>query len=150
MIVINKYKLFYLSLTMCTFILAPSGLVSAKELPTVKVEKLLSTGSSWEGTAYKSYPDAAPEISMVKITIPPHTKLPWHTHPMINAGYILSGEITLEKKVTGETRHFTEGQAIAETVGQIHRGVTGDKPVTLIVFYAGAKGLPLSEPSADK
>jgi hypothetical protein len=27
----------------------------------------------------------------------------------------------------------------------LHRGVTGDAPVTLIVFYAGTAGLPLSQ-----
>jgi len=30
-------------------------------------------------------------------------------------------------------------------VGELHRGITGDKPVELIVFYAGTKGMPLSQ-----
>jgi hypothetical protein len=34
---------------------------------------------------------------------------------------------------------------IAETVGVWHRGVTGDQAADLLVFYAGAPGVPLSE-----
>ena len=67
---------------------------------------------------------------------------------MPNAGYVLSGELTLEK-ADGVTKHFVAGQAITETVDCIHRGVTGEAPVVLIVFYAGAPGLPLSQPASD-
>jgi hypothetical protein len=67
---------------------------------------------------------------------------------MPNAGYVLSGELTLEEK--GRiSRHFVAGQAITETVNRIHRGVTGQAPVVLIVFYAAAPGLPLSQPASD-
>jgi hypothetical protein len=31
---------------------------------------------------------------------------------------------------------------LPEMVGTVHRGWTGDAPVELIVFYAGAKGMP--------
>jgi hypothetical protein len=62
---------------------------------------------------------------------------------MPNAAYVLSGELTLDEK-GGTRKHFVAGQAISETVNRIHRGVTGEAPVVLIVFYAGAPGLPLS------
>jgi hypothetical protein len=67
---------------------------------------------------------------------------------MPNAGYVLSGELTLEGR-DGVREHFVAGQAITETVDRIHRGVTGQAPVILIVFYAGAPGLPLSQPASD-
>ena len=36
------------------------------------------------------------------------------------------------------------GDAIAETVNSVHRGVTGDAGVVLIVFYSGNSELPLT------
>jgi len=112
----------------------------------VAMETLLQTSTSWDGAAYKNYPAGQPEISIVKVTIPPHTKMQWHTHPMPNAGYLLSGELTVERQDGSAKHHYTAGQAIAETVGTVHRGVTGDSPAVIIVFYAGTKGMPLSQP----
>jgi quercetin dioxygenase-like cupin family protein len=137
-------KLIPLALLACTL----SGLALAQQTsptaPAPQIETLTKTTSSWDETPLKSYPSGQPEITVLKITIPPHTALKWHTHPMPNAGYILSGEITLEKK-DGTKKHFVAGQAVTETVDIVHRGVTGDQPVTLIVFYAGTPGLPLSQ-----
>ncbi len=112
--------------------------------PPPKVETLLKTTSSWDGTPYKAYPSGQPEITVLKITIPPHSALKWHTHPIPNAAYVLSGEFTIEKK-DGTRKHFTAGEAVTETVDILHRGITEDQPVTLIVFYAGAPGVPLSQ-----
>ncbi|QYD73694.1 cupin domain-containing protein [Paraburkholderia edwinii] len=110
----------------------------------IKVETLLKTTKSWDGTPYKGYPSGSPQLSVLKIEIPAHSVLPWHTHPMPNAGYVVSGEITVEKK-DGEKQTVKAGQVLPETVGSVHRGVTGDSPVTLIVFYAGTEGMPLSQ-----
>jgi quercetin dioxygenase-like cupin family protein len=111
----------------------------------VKVEQLLQTTHSWDGTPYFSYLKGQPQITILKITIPPNTALDWHQHPMINAGYVLSGKITLEKKSSHERKVFQAGQALAESVNIWHRGYTTDQPVELIVFYAGAPGVPLSK-----
>ncbi len=107
---------------------------------------LLKTTSSWDGTPYKHYPAGQPQISVLKITIPAHTVLKWHTHPMPISAYILSGSLTVEKR-DGTRRHFVAGEAMAEVMGVVHRGFTGDKPAVLIVFYAGSQGLPLSKPA---
>lgn len=125
----------------------PGSLAMAAQQPPVQSQTLLSTGSSWDGAPYTAYPSGQPQLSVLKITIPPHTSLKWHTHPMPNAAYIVSGEITVEEKDGGKKRHFTAGQVVPETVNTIHRGVSGDKPVVLIVFYAGTKGMPLSQPA---
>ncbi|CAB3775143.1 cupin domain-containing protein [Paraburkholderia humisilvae] len=116
----------------------------AEQPASVNVQTLLKTDASWDGARYKSYPSGRPQISVLRIEIPPHTSLPWHTHPMPNAAYVLGGELTVEKPDGGKQR-ITVGQVLPETVGTVHRGVTGDNPVTLIVFYAGSDGLPLSE-----
>jgi quercetin dioxygenase-like cupin family protein len=121
------------------------GSVRAQEPPAVQIETLMRTGASWDGVPYTSYPGGAPEITVLQITVAPHSALAWHTHPMPNAAYVLSGEITVEKKSTGEKKLITKGQVLPEMVNALHRGVTGDAPVVLIVFYAGTKGMPLSQ-----
>ena len=87
----------------------------------IQVETLIQSTSSWDGTPYRAYPAGQPQITVLKITIPPYTTMKWHSHPMPNAGYILSGELTIEKK-DGTKKHFVAGQAVSETVDSIHRG----------------------------
>ncbi len=111
----------------------------------VQVDTLCRNSSSWDGKAYTAYPNTRPELTVLKITIPANSALRWHLHPMPNAGYVLSGKITLEKKIGGKKKVFTQGQAFAEMVNELHRGRTGNQPVVLIVFYAGTSGMPLSK-----
>jgi quercetin dioxygenase-like cupin family protein len=111
----------------------------------IKREILLQSSKSWDNTPYIRYPDAAPELTVLKLTIPANSKLPWHTHPIPNAAYILSGELIVEDRNSGQTRRIKPGEALAEMVNITHRGVTGDEPVELVVFYAGSEGIPLAE-----
>lgn len=128
------------------FVLILLPQVTAKnDQSIVHAETLLRTGSSWDGEPYKSYPPGQPELSMLKITLAPHTQLEWHSHPMPSAAYIVSGELTLERQKDGKKQHFTAGQAVSETVDTFHRGVAGNEPVVLIVFYAGSPGLSLTQ-----
>jgi quercetin dioxygenase-like cupin family protein len=122
---------------------AACGPVLAEAPSSVKVDTLLKTDSAWDGTRYEAYPSGQPQITVQRIEVPPHSSLPWHTHPMPIAGYVVSGEITVEKP-DGEKRTVLAGQVLPETVGSVHRGTTGEQPVTLIVFYAGVDGMPLS------
>lgn len=122
------------------------GLVATgnPSLPSIKRETLTMSTSSWDGVPYKSYPAGRPQMAVLKITLAPHTTMNWHTHPIPSAAYVLSGDLTVEKK-DGTRKHFVAGQAFTETVNSIHRGITDDKGVVLIVFYAGKAGLPLSQ-----
>jgi quercetin dioxygenase-like cupin family protein len=86
----------------------------------------------------------------LKITLAPHTQLEWHSHPIPNAAYSVAGELTLERQKDGKKQHFSAGQALSETVGTVHRGVTGGEPVVIIVFYAGTPGTPVSQYSFQK
>lgn len=113
----------------------------------VEVQELMRTNASWNGAAYGSYPEGAAEPVVAKITIPAHQELNWHSHPMPSFAYILSGEITVEDDM-GNKKHFTAGEVMPETVHTTHRGIVGDQPATFIVFYAGTKGMPLSQPAA--
>jgi quercetin dioxygenase-like cupin family protein len=138
---------FFITICIAGLLLASS--VQAVETPSktspIKSEILLKTESSWDGVPYQSYPNGAPELTTVKISIPPHTVLPWHTHPMPNVAYVLSGELTVEKKANGQTKLLKTGDVLSEMVNQEHRGFTGDDGVVLLVFYAGVKDMPLSQ-----
>ncbi len=134
-------------------IVSVSAYVAASAPPagTIRSETLLKTGAAWDGSAYPGYPDGRPELSVLRITLPGHTTMDWHSHPVPNVAYIVSGELTVEKRDGSAplTRHFTAGQTIPELVNAAHRGVTGDQAVELIVFYAGTNGLPLAVRQAD-
>jgi quercetin dioxygenase-like cupin family protein len=112
--------------------------------PRVAVSQLLQTTRSWDGSKYSRYVAGQPQITILKIRIPPNTALDWHEHPMISAAYVASGQITLEIRGTRKRKTFSAGQALAESVATVHRGYTTSQPVDLVVFYAGAVGLPLS------
>ncbi|HTJ62494.1 MAG TPA: cupin domain-containing protein [Alphaproteobacteria bacterium] len=128
----------------CLLLLAGSA-TAADEMGAVKAETLLATGTAWDGEAYKAYPAGDPELSILRITVPAHTRLAWHEHPMPNAAYILSGTLTIEKQGDGKTKIVHAGDAVAEMADTVHRGVTGDVPVVLLAFYAGAKGVGVSK-----
>ncbi|OWO80507.1 cupin [Photorhabdus luminescens] len=112
----------------------------------INVEKLLETEKSWDGVFYQEYPKGTPQLSVLKITIAPNTSLDWHEHPVPNAAYVLDGVLTAEKKSSGEKRLLKAGEVVSEMVDSAHRGYTGKEGVTLLVFYAGQKGVPLSKP----
>ena len=115
--------------------------------PGINVEKLLETEKSWDGVLYKEYPKGTPQLSVLKITVAPNTSLAWHKQPIPNAAYVLNGVLTVEKTATGEKRLLKTGDVLPEMVDSAHRGYTGKEGVTLVVFYAGQKGIPLSKPA---
>lgn len=74
-------------------------------VPPIQVETLLQSASSWDGTPYTTYPTGQPLITVLKITIAPHTVMKWHSHPIQNAGVLLSGSLTTEDQ-NGTNRHL--------------------------------------------
>jgi len=109
---------------------------------------LLKTTRSWDGTPYPAYPSGQPQITVLRIVIPPHSTLAWHHHPVINAAYVLEGALTVEKRQEGtnSTCSLAAGEVLPELVGQVHRGYTGEQAATLIVFYAGTAGADITVP----
>lgn len=106
---------------------------------SVQSATLVKSHTSWDGSALPAYPKDAPEISVLKITIPPHTTLPLHKHPIINVGYMVKGSL---KVVSDENKTLVlkAGDAIIEVVDKWHYGVNeGDEPVEIVVVYAGVK-----------
>jgi quercetin dioxygenase-like cupin family protein len=99
---------------------------------------------SWNGDSLPAYPDGKPKISIVKVTIPPHSELPHHYHPVINAGVLLSGELTVVDE-KGNVLKMKSGDPIVEVVNTVHYGKNeGDIPAEILVFYAGAEGMEIA------
>ena len=78
-------------------LLAAAGAAHAAESTT-----LLKTTRSWDGTPYPAYPAGQPQVTVLRIVIPPHSTLAWHHHPVINAAYVLEGALTVEKRAQAE------------------------------------------------
>lgn len=114
--------------------------------PPVLDRTVLQADSSWNGVAYTEYPPGAARLTVVRFHVPAHTSLPWHTHPVPSAAYVVSGSFTVEERATGRRRTLVAGEAFAESVGDVHRGFTGDVAAEIVATYAGVPGVPLSVP----
>jgi quercetin dioxygenase-like cupin family protein len=119
----------------------------ARTVASAHREILLQTTQSWNGKPYTHYPTGQPQLTTIQMTIAPHTALPWHTHPFPNSVYVLSGTLTLRDKASGKTQVVHQGQAVGESVDDIHRGESGDEPTVLLITYAGTPGVPTSIPA---
>ncbi|ASQ90342.1 cupin [Prosthecochloris sp. GSB1] len=123
--------------------LSPSVL-NAREAAVTKVDVLAQSETSWDGNKLPRYGEGPAEVTILRIVIPPGTQLPEHRHPVINAGALMKGELTVVTD-KGKVLHLKEGESIVEVVETWHYGKNeGDVPAELIMFYAGNKGVPLS------
>jgi quercetin dioxygenase-like cupin family protein len=108
----------------------------------IKVEVLKKDTKSWNGNRLANYPKGQPEITITKITIPPHTALPMHKHPAITSGILLKGTLTVTTD-RNETITINEGDPLIEVYHQWHYGANNsDEPAEILAVYAGAKGVP--------
>ena len=115
-----------------------------EEKQGAEVKILAKTTKSWDGNNLPAYPDGTPEITILDITIPAGVELEWHNHPVINAGILVKGELTV---ITEENKvlHLKAGDSIVEVVNTWHYGKNeGNEPAQIIVFYAGVKDMPIT------
>ena len=109
----------------------------------IKVIQILKATEEWDGSALPPYPSKNPEITILSYEIPPGIRLPMHRHPVINAGVVLQGQLTVIAK-DGKQLILNAGDSIVELVNKWHYGVNqGSLPVKLIMFYIGEVGVPL-------
>lgn len=111
----------------------------------IQVVKLAESSKSWNGEKLPAYLNGQPKITILKITIPAHTKLAMHKHLVINAGVLIKGVLTVvdDKKNVLELK---AGDSIIELVNAYHYGENkGDVPAEIIVFYAGNEDIPITE-----
>ncbi len=126
------------------FLLLISGNVLAEETNAVQVDVLAKTSSSWDGSPLPDYPKGTPEITILRIRIPPGVQLRLHNHPEINAGLLLEGELTVVTE-DNKTLHLKAGESFVEVVNTWHYGKNeGTKTAELVVFYAGVVDAPIT------
>lgn len=126
----------------CALLLASN--VFAADLNAVQVETLAETSASWEGSPLPGYSPGPPQVTILRIKIPPGAQLPPHRHPGINAGVLLHGELTV---VTEDHRvlPLKAGEAIVEVVDTWHYGKNeGRETAEILVFYAGTVDTPIT------
>ncbi|WP_417459740.1 cupin domain-containing protein [Kordiimonas sp.] len=106
------------------------------------VEELMKADKDILGNPI-SYPNGDPaEITGIMITMEPGDSNGWHSHPVPTFGYVLSGELTVEYE-TGEVKVIGVGDTLVEAQHTPHQGHNrGSEMVKIVVFYAGAQGVP--------
>lgn len=137
----NKIKI--LPLSICLLLSLTSNLL-AENSNAIETRVLVKSNSSWDGNKLPAYKNGIPEVTILKITIPPGAQLPLHKHSVINAGVLLSGELTV---VTNDDKilHLKAGDSLVEVVNKNHYGKNeGSIPAEIIVFYAGVIGTPIT------
>jgi quercetin dioxygenase-like cupin family protein len=141
-----------LLLAMCLTLLL-SGYGSAEDIHGPTTDVVAKASVSWDGRNLPGYPSGKPEITILRIKIPPGSQLPLHKHSVINAGVLLHGDLTV---VTEDDKilHLKAGESIVEVVNTWHYGKNeGSTPAEIIVFYAGIIGTPITtnkQTSGDK
>ena len=105
---------------------------NATEPPPVQADNLLR--ESIAGVKGK-------EIIVSRVSLPPHTNLPWHWHPGEEFFYVIEGSVTLKRR--GEPDLLTgtgDAQNIAARI--VHTGSTGEQGAELVIFRVHAAGEP--------
>ena len=124
-------------------LLSSMGALALEETPAVQVTPLVKTTSSWTGKPI-AYPDGQAEITAMVIEIAPGAETGWHAHPVPSFAMVLEGtlEVTLKD---GQRKRMASGEALVEVIDTLHNGRNvGKGTVRLVVFYAGAVGVPLT------
>ncbi len=121
---------------LCSF---PS-IALADKPPAIKVKTLAKSTTSWNGDTLPAYPAGQPEVTVLRITIPPGMQLPLHEHPVINAGVLVKGELQINTK-DGESKLLKAGDALIELVNEWHYGANNSaEDAVIFVVYAGIEG----------
>ncbi len=108
------------------------------------VKELVKSTHSWNGDVLPAYPQGQPEITILRISVPAGAQLDTHSHPVINAGVLISGQLTVVTE-DGKTLHLKAGDPIVEVVNTWHYGINqGKVPAEIVMFYAGAIDTPIT------
>jgi quercetin dioxygenase-like cupin family protein len=107
---------------------------------SISVKELVRTSKSWDGKSLVPYPQGQPEITILRISIPAGARLETHSHPVINAGVLVNGQLTV-KTTDGKVLRLKAGDPIVEVVNTLHYRINeGSIPAEIVVFYAGIVG----------
>ncbi len=110
--------------------------------PLLAAEPILKSTTSWDGGAI-AYPQGQAEITSVILRIEEGDLPPFHCHPVPTVGYSLKGVVQVET-LDGKKTVVREGEPLVEVMRTVHRGVALEGPAEVVVFYAGAEGVPVT------
>ena len=131
-----------LCLAVCLLAAAPAAW-SIEANAVVQVTPLLKATESWDGKP-TVYPGGQAEVTGLIVEIAPGGETGWHEHPVPNFGLMLAGELEVTL-ADGRKKRLKAGDALSEVVNTRHNGRNvGTVPVRIVVFYAGAVGVPLT------
>jgi quercetin dioxygenase-like cupin family protein len=130
-------------------LLLPPGCAMVRNSPEANrtspvVKELIKTTQSWDGKCLPAYLQGQPEITILRMSIPAGAQLKTHSHPVINAVVLISGQLTVVT-TDGKTLHLKAGDPFVEVVNTLHYGINqGKVPAELVVFYAGVINTPIT------
>jgi quercetin dioxygenase-like cupin family protein len=106
-----------------------------------KIAQILETTTTAAGQPIR-FPQGENQITSFIIELAPGGQVGRHVHPVPLFSYILEGTLTVE--VEGHApRTFRAGEGFVDVVNLWHNGRNlGDRPVRLLVVFAGEKGTP--------
>lgn len=112
--------------------------------PGVRSTLGLRTDSSWDGKQIE-YPKGQAEVTGMLIEVDPGQETGWHRHSVPSFAMVIEGELEVTLQ-DGRKKLLKAGDLLAEVVDVTHTGKNvGSGVVKLVVFYAGAKGMTLTE-----
>jgi quercetin dioxygenase-like cupin family protein len=135
--------------TLSFILLLALGCATVRTRPQVKedsiaAQQLVKTTRSWDGKLLPAYPPGQPEVTIRRIILPAGARLETHSHPVINAGLLVSGQLTVIN-ADGKTLHLKAGDPIVELVNTLHYGINeGRVPAEIVIVYAGAADMPIT------
>ena len=81
------------------------------------------------------------EVIISRVTLPPHSTLPKHTHPGEEFAYVLEGTVTLWQDGKDEIV-FKAGEVGKVPLNQVHTAITAEEGATILVFRVHETGKP--------
>jgi quercetin dioxygenase-like cupin family protein len=109
---------------------------------SLAADPLLRSTGSWDGGSI-AYPEGDAEITSVILRLEEGADPPFHCHPVPTMGYVLKGTAEIETE-GGQTRRIGAGEALVEVMHTVHRGRAIGGPAEIVIFYAGAVGVPVT------
>ena len=110
-------------------------------------EAIFKATTSWDDGAI-AYPDGQAEITSIILRIEEGQEPPFHCHPVPTMGYMLKGKVRVDT-VDGKSVVLTAGDPLVEVMNTVHRGIALEGPAEIVVFYAGAEGVPVTVKPED-
>jgi quercetin dioxygenase-like cupin family protein len=127
----------------CAFALLAGGPLAAQQLPaaatqTANIKRIPLQKFDVPGT------DRETVIGIAEIA--PNASIGRHTHPGMESGYVLDGDMVL--LIDGQPpRPLKAGDSYQIPNRAVHDGKTGDKGARVIATYVVEKGKPLASPA---